>query len=680
VRATDVAVSAVIAAAAALGAWLVGVQTAEEVRKAFAWLDPTHVLELAVVLVIVAALVSVQPASEVTRPLTTWLRAGGRSTARAVCSIPTIVALTVVVATVAFVRSSLGAAHTLPTVLGDELLYVDLAKSIAVHGEPLLRGELNIGGSVLYPLFLSPAYALAPNGAAAFAAAKAMNAVAMALAAVPAYFLARRVVSHGWSLVVAVATVTVPWMQYGALTMTEPLFYPVFVAFALALVLALEQPTLRRQLLMLALLAALVGIRPQALAVVGSVVLAVLLRGLLDGALRRTTRAYLVTLVLISVALVAGLAAAAAGVQVPTSGYSAIFNVRYGILGVAKWTTWSLAVYLFALGVVGLVAFPLALVRLLRKDASRTESALGIGSLTLFLGILASVAVLSASPFGLGILHERSLFYVTPVVLVCFAYWLANGLRRPRTATAVVVAASLGAALSLPERIVHRTNNVDSPTSVFLTGLQGVASGVPDRLWLLGVAAAGCAALFLARRPIFLAASVALAFAAVGAAGDIRGPLSARQDRALAWVDHALPSGATATIVHVDLTRPDLPCAEVAEYEEQGLLVWTEFFNTRADRFVHVYGTRGRDGLQAPLLTVGADGTVLDDGKPIEPRYVVVDSRQPIVGARVRRFDLTSIGSSYRDGASLTLWRVTPPLRLLPTANPLPPRGDGRGC
>jgi hypothetical protein len=58
---------------------------------------------------------------------------------------------------------------------------------------------------------------------------------------------------------------------------------------------------------------------------------------------------------------------------------------------------------------------------------------------------------------------------------------------------------------------------------------------------------------------------------------------------------------------------------------------------------------------------------------------VIVDSRQPIVGTRVSRFDLNRIGSVFQQGASLTLWKVDAPLRLRPVPAPLPPRANDAG-
>ena len=52
----------------------------------------------------------------------------------------------------------------------------------------------------------------------------------ISLAAVPAYFLARRVVGTWWSLAAAVLAVAIPSMVYTATLMTENAFYPVFSA------------------------------------------------------------------------------------------------------------------------------------------------------------------------------------------------------------------------------------------------------------------------------------------------------------------------------------------------------------------------------------------------------------------------------------------------------------------
>ena len=125
----------------------------------------------------------------------------------------------------------------------DELIYSELAKSLADSGRFLIRGEATAAYGIVYPALIAPAWALFESVPQAYAAAKAINALVMSLAAVPAYFLARRVLAEPLALVAAALTVAVPSMVYTATLMTENAFYPLFLCAALAMVLWLERPT-----------------------------------------------------------------------------------------------------------------------------------------------------------------------------------------------------------------------------------------------------------------------------------------------------------------------------------------------------------------------------------------------------------------------------------------------------
>jgi hypothetical protein len=659
-----------------------GPTVADALRDLFAALTPLEVLRIVALLSIAGVIGSFAAGGMRTPKRAALLLNPIRSRLSRLADLPPLIALTCLVAIAAAFRVVLVAAETIPFVLGDQLVYSGIAKSFALHGEPLLRGDLAIGYSFLYPLYAGPAYLLSADGAAAFANLKIMNAVAMALAAVPAYFLGSRILSRRWSLGVAVLTAFAPWTGYAAFTMTEPLFYPAFTAFALVVVRMLERPSPRRQLMTLLTLLVLIGIRPQALALAGSIVAAIILSGLLTHSLLRTLEIYAPTLVGLGCFLTAGAVASAAGLPLPTGAYHVLFHSGFDVVGIAKWGAWNLALYELGIGVVALAAFALTLSRLLRGAVSDAERAFGIGALTLFGGILFSVAVLSASPYGLGRLHERSLFYVTPLVLVGFAYWLAHGLARGRGVAFAISLVAVSLPMALPGNLlVLKTNNVDGPTTSLVIGFNGNTPGIPAQYWVVAFAIIAVAVFLLARRPLFPLVSVVLAFATVTAMNDYRGPLSIRQDRALAWVDHVLPSGATATIVHVDIPPdPAAPCSSTADTEQRSLVVWTEFFNTRVDRLYHVYGPVRNDGLASPELSVVGDGLLLDEGSRVHPEYVVIDSRQPIVGERVARFDQSSLGIEPTNGASLSLWKVQPPLRLAPRLVPLPPRPDGRSC
>src|SRR5204863_5342831 len=103
--------------------------------------------------------------------------------------------------------------------------------------------EASTGYGFVYPVLLAPAWRIFGAVPDAYAAAKAINAVVMSLAAVPAYFLARRLLRPALALVAAALTVTVPSLLYTGTLMTENVFYPLFLSVALVLVLTLERPT-----------------------------------------------------------------------------------------------------------------------------------------------------------------------------------------------------------------------------------------------------------------------------------------------------------------------------------------------------------------------------------------------------------------------------------------------------
>jgi hypothetical protein len=655
---------------------LFGDATEERLHRFFTDLGAVEVLELAALLGIVVGFRLVAPSV----PLVERLLAAPARALGGFARVPTMIALTVVVSLAAALRMVLDRGSTVPRVFGDELIYSGIGKSLALHAKPLVRGDLDIGHSLFYPLFVSPAYKWAADGAHAFTDIKVANSIAMALTAVPAYYLARRVLTHGWSLGVAALTVAVPWMAYTALVMTESLFYVAFTTFALLFVRMLESPTWRRQLAVLAALGVLVGVRPQALALLGSVLAAIVLGGLLTGSVRRALDAYALTFLFVGAAGAVVVVVDAAGLPVPASGYNVLVSPDYNPFALAKWTSWNLAAYELAIGVVALAALPLALVGLLRRSASEAERALGLVTLTTFAGVLASVVVLSASPYGLGHTHERSLFYVTPLVLACFFHWLVNGLERPRELAVAAALAAIAVPATLSEEVVIRTSNqIDVPSMSPFVNLHDLAPSVPVQPWMLAVAVAGVAAFLLARRPLIPLLSVLIGFFAILAANDNKSIYSASQTRELTWVDRALDGRGTATLVHVGITPdPSAWCSNAVKIAQQDLVVLTEFFNTRVDRVVHVYGPIERDGLASPKLNVGEDGTLYEGLEPLRPRYAVIDSRLPLKGRRVARLDQSTVQPYTNEGASLSLWRIDPPLRFAPRHAALPSRPDGR--
>ena len=651
---------------------LAGPATARLLRRGFAAFDPELVLELGAALIIVGVGLRILPVR---------FDLGGRRMLALGSRVPTVVALSSLVGLAAVFRIVLGLANHTPKVLGDELVYSGLAKGWALHGEPLLRGTLDVGHSTLYPLLLAPVFRWSANGASAAATVKVINAVAMALTAVPAFALARRAVPRSWALGVAALSALAPWTVYSALTMTESLFYPAFVAYAAVLVWTLERPSAARQAAALGTLAVLVGIRAQALTIALGAVAAILLCGILDGSVKIALRRFRLTLLVFAGGLAAGVAASLASIAVPTSSYNAVFGSFSRLGGMLKWGAWNLAALELALGVVAVAALPVALRGMLRRGSAPPVRATGAVAVTLSLSLVGSVALLSASPYGLRILHERNLFYITPLVLTALAHWLQGGLERPLKLSVSCAIASVALVALLPQHVVFHSNNVDLPSSTFFLALNAQIPSVPFRVWAIAIAAVGAGTFLFAKRPLFPILTVVLAFAAVTSQADYTDTLTGAQAKALAWVDRARPAGTSPTLIYLGVPYSAAPCAAPAAAEQQDLTIWTEFFNTHLTAGTYLYAPNPRDGLPGKGLTESTNGVIVDDhGVPFRPAYVVIDSRQPIIGKRLDRFDLLALDTDYENGASLTLWRVDPPLRFKPRANPLPPRGDGQSC
>jgi hypothetical protein len=646
----------------------VGPGLARDLRESLLWLTPRRASLFALALGAVSAVVS----------SARWRNRDAVASSTPT-GIPVVALLGLVVVAAATFRLLLVRAATEPRFFGDELAYTDLAKSWALDGRPLLRGETELARSLLYPLLMSPLHLLADDGARAYEATKAVNAVLVGLSGIPAYLLARRIATPGLALVVAALVAFAPWTAYASLVLTEPLFLPAFTTFVLLMARMLERPSPRRQAGVLAALAVLIGIRPQAVFVAGALLASILVQALRGPSVGSVLRRYAPVLLGLGAATAGMLVLFVAGKGLGRAARPAAEGVLDPV-GLVSWTLWNLAVYELALGVAALAVFPFALGRLLRSSREG-ERATGTALLTCSIALGLSTVAVSAAPSGLDILHERYLFAATPLVLVGLAYWVRTGAKTSRRWRVVAAALAVAVAATLPADQIARANNVESPTATWVAELHRTLPGVPTRALLVGLAVIGGVVLVGFRGRVAPFAAVAVAFTALVCGLDYSGAIAPGQTGPLAWVDRALPTRARASLIYLGYQRPDQPCADGVEYEQQGLTVLTEFFNSSVDRVYRLGSANiGRDNLPSPSLTVAAGGVVREGERSFAPRYAVLDSRQPVVGRRLARLDLASLGTQYQEGSSLTLWQVEPPLRFLPHAQPLPPRADGRPC
>ena len=326
-------------------------------------------------------------------------------------------AVALVVALSAVVRTVVGFARQTPTYLPDEYLYSELGRSIATTGRPLVRGEAVAFPALLQPILTAPAWLL-HDVAASYHAIQIANSVAMSLAAVPAYLLARRAgVAGGLAVATAVLAVVLPDLVYTGWILSEPFAYPLGLTGALLAVRALERPSAGGQLAFLAVAALAAFTRAQLLLLPVCFVVAVVLLGLRERALVRAVAQQWV------VAGLAGLAAILFLVMGSHFGaYGDVLAIQGRLTLGDRLETQTLAL-LYGSGWLVLPGAALGLAAAFWRPRTRGELAFASFTAPLVVGLLAQASLWGDT----GQMQERYLFYCVPLLGVAFALHAGRG-------------------------------------------------------------------------------------------------------------------------------------------------------------------------------------------------------------------------------------------------------------
>jgi glycosyltransferase involved in cell wall biosynthesis len=524
-----------------------------------------------------------------------------------------------------------------PWIMVDELIYSELAKSFATTGHFLIRGEHHGAYGVVYPILIAPAYRLFGSVPDAYAASKTIGSVAMSLTAIPAYFLARRVLRPSYALGAAALSVAIPSMVYTGTLMSETVFYPIFVGAALALVLALERPTTARQLILLGACLAAFGARSQAIVLVPAVATAPLVLGWLD---RRGRRALADFKPLYGV-----LAAAVAGVLIVQvarghspydvlGSYNVTGHAHYSAGQVLRWLLYHVAELDLFLGIAPFAA--LLLLAALGRSLDRPLRIFLAAALPLTAWLVVEVATF-ASAWSSRV-QERNMAYVAPLFLIALLAWIERGMPRPARATtaAALVAAALPGALPYQSLITESAKS-DTLALLPLWWLQESIVNIATIPVVVALAAVAIAALFA-----FLTPRWALVLPLVVAAWFVFAT-----ERIMDF-DHgfhkssegALFQGVT-TGVRDWVDRKVGRDADVAfvfsgkDPTQQPLTLWeNEFFNRSIGR---VYDLRRPSMGELPehRVTQRADGVLLSGGRPVRAPYAMTDTSVPLAGTLI---------------------------------------------
>ena len=546
-------------------------------------------------------------------------------------------------------RAWLGSRMPAPFIFTDELTYQENARSLAAGAGFQVRDEPFGIISVLYPLLLAPAYALFDSLPEGYAAARTINALVMSLAALPAYAIARWVLPFGWSLAAAVLAVAVPSMAYTGTLMSESAFYPAFLLAAWALLRALGEPTLVRQLTLLAACGIVTLVRVQGLAVV----LAALTAPLLLRRARAFVPLYAVTAAGAVLVLLAQLARGGS-VSSVFGAYAVVGEESYDLAEVLRFAFWHVAELDLYVGVLPFAAFLLlaALARELEphvQELVATTAALGFWTIL--------VVAAFASRFA-GAIVERNMFMLAPLLFTCLLVWIHRGAPRPAAAATVALAVAAALPAFIPyDRFLQLKVRSDTLAIVPLWNLQDEI-GLPrldDAVLAAGLAAA-LAFLFLPRRWLAVLPAAVLVYFAfatyavqrgehgmeVAAAGALFQGISGERD----WIDRAVGDEDVAALY------TGLP--------DRFTVLQNEFFNRSVGR---VYTTSGPmdGGLPETAVTVDEEtGEVRRaDGSVVRERYVLTDGSVALDGRPVAEDRRLGIKVYRTNGPLVSTTRVT---------------------
>ena len=574
----------------------------------------------------------------------------------------TTACLVALVAVSTLLRAAIGLTVPSVWILPDEIVYSELAKSIAEGARPSIRGVPVFGWGEVYPTLIAPAWALLRDPVWAYHGALAINALVMSFAAIPAYFLARLFVPRGLGLIVALFTVLVPSMSYTGVVMTENAFYPAFLLSVLLIARAVREPSIANQLLALVGLGVVAFTRIQGVALVGAYVAALGIHALTGPAAGR--RRYVVRASpTMALALVASLVPPVVSVA-QGDGLFGWLGARSGTFDefhareVPEWFVYLFGDLSLYLAVAPLAATVIVIALGLSRRSSEALRLFASVALPTFLAMLTSVSFVSASldVDGVENLNERYLFYVVPLAFVGLALWIHSGLPRPRPLVWYVIGVCCLVPALVPfDRLEHNAS-FQSIALMPWIGLTFIGLALP----LVVVAFTfACGTLWLRSRRAnvgrlwFVTGLTMLLLTMLAVGGNADSASHAAQTfegQSASWIDDALPPGATAEVVWRERLAPSGRLDAFAPW-----IMISEFFNPAVG---HVYRLGPPTYFEKFLPTVPValepDRTIRLDGRPLVARFVLVTCQMPVVGQVV---------ASAPHGA-LELVEVDGPVRL----------------
>ena len=584
-----------------------------------------------------------------------WKRTSVANAARAKPRAATAVALLGLAAASILLRVVVAGWFHGPNVFMDELGYQRMAQSFAHTGHFSLFGKGGLAYSPLYPIVLSPIYALTSSLHTAYEWAKVENAVLISLSVFPIYGIARFVLPRGRAIGAAALSLVAPLMLYSAFEMSESLAYPLFLVAIWAMLRAVRDPSLRNDAVLLVAIGLACAARLQQVALIPAALTAILVvallrpeqpRGRARAVLQAVSRHRLL-FGCVAIALVAVVAGRATnGGALPLAGrYSNVGTAHASPLRVVELFVQHLAELDFAVGVIPFAAALLGGYALIRSGFPRTAlvyaSVAVASTVWLLLEVAFDAAAFdattshprpSASLVDLPRIHERYLIYVMPLFFVAlFAALPLLRARIPLRRHLVIAGAAVALPLVIPfGTVINDTSPIDSfALQAFAQMNAGaivpIAHPTLAILFISALLAFGYVHAVTRPAPLFavsITAAALLGMSALelgreaGSTPSAKLGLPANAD----WVDRAVGE-------HGDVSLVGGAAVRRIALEE------TAYWNLSIG---HLYYTCkvafGSDFGEERLTSAGADGTLTGPAGAIHTRYAVVPTAFGIRG------------------------------------------------
>jgi hypothetical protein len=542
----------------------------------------------------------------------------------------------------------------------DELGYERMAMSLAHTGHFALFGKGGLAYSPLYPIVLSPIYALTSSTQTAYDWVKAENAILMSLSVFPVYAIARSVLSRRRSVGVAALSLVAPLLLYSSFEMSENLAYPLCLVAIWATIRTIRTPGVVNDALMVGAIVLASAARLQLVVLVPGALTALVLVALLGPraagtrgrAVRRAISEHWLLFATVAVGLVAFLVRTATnGGHLPLAGrYSVVGTSHASALRVFELFFQHLAELDFAVAVIPFAAALLTGYTLVQRGFPRQALIFAsVATASTFWLLLetaydaAAFDATSAHPRGVsGIidlprLHERYLIYVVPFFLVALVVALPIlWARTPGRHHAViaVVAAALPAIIPFGT-VINNTSAVDTfALQPFARIVHGNLVPIPHATRLIIILAALLAFGYFraSARPL---PSLAVSMTVVALIG-LSALELARQTASLAqakvglpahkdWVDRAV--GTSSEVSLVGGARVSSVTLEETAFWNQAI---ARIYYSCSPAFGSSFG-------EEPLSLDRASGALTSTSGALRTRYAVVPAALHVPGREIAR-------------------------------------------